>query len=76
MVQGASLQPFFAVGAAYSPTGNSAEGATTPEFYATTGEYTVVKSPLEDLAEPVGNRILHPLLGYGVVDFHDMFTPH
>jgi len=41
IVQGTSLQPFFCVGGAYSPTGNCAEGATTPEFYATTGFYLV-----------------------------------
>jgi len=38
IVAGTSLQPFFGIGAEYSPTGNSFEGATTPAFYATYGE--------------------------------------
>ena len=41
LVQGATLQPFFGVGAAYSPTGNTLEGATTPEYYATVAFYLV-----------------------------------
>jgi len=41
LVQGATLQPFYCVGGAYSPTGNCAEGATTPEYFATVGFYLV-----------------------------------
>ena len=41
LTQGASLQPFYAVGTNYSPTGNSLEGSTTPEYFATTAFYLV-----------------------------------
>ena len=41
LVQGTILQPFYCVGGAYSPTGNCAEGATTPEYFATTAFYLV-----------------------------------
>ncbi|KAL1957268.1 hypothetical protein VTO42DRAFT_6174 [Malbranchea cinnamomea] len=38
---GAGLLPSFAIGAAYSPTGDSLEGQTTPAFLAATGFYYV-----------------------------------
>ena len=41
LTQGATLQPFYAVGTNYSPTGNSLEGSTTPEYFATTAFYLV-----------------------------------
>lgn len=40
-MQGTTLQPFYGVGANYSPTGNTLEGITTPEYFATTAFYLV-----------------------------------
>lgn len=39
LAQGASLMPFFAVGAKYSSTGNSLEGVETAGYHATAGKY-------------------------------------
>ncbi|KAJ5562139.1 hypothetical protein N7535_003407 [Penicillium sp. DV-2018c] len=41
LVQGTSLMPFFAVGAMYSPDGNTLEGMQTAEYSATVGFYYV-----------------------------------
>ncbi|GKZ24676.1 hypothetical protein AbraIFM66951_011947 [Aspergillus brasiliensis] len=38
LAYGASLMPFFAVGARYSPTGNGLEGMETAEYHATAGK--------------------------------------
>ncbi|KAJ5131851.1 hypothetical protein N7448_006009 [Penicillium atrosanguineum] len=46
IVQGTSNMPFFAVGTNYSPTGNSLEGMTTPEYSATVGLYYVILAVL------------------------------
>ena len=39
IVAGTQLMPFFAVGAQYSPTGNSFEGMATPSYFATVGMF-------------------------------------
>lgn len=41
LVQGTSLQPFYAVGTNYSATGNALEGAATPGYFATIAFYLV-----------------------------------
>lgn len=38
IVQGTTQMPFFGVGTNYSPTGNTLQGAQTPEFDATIGK--------------------------------------
>ncbi|KAJ5660083.1 hypothetical protein N7507_006534 [Penicillium longicatenatum] len=42
IVQGTTQMPFFGVGTNYSSTGNTLEGAQTPEFDATIGLYYVI----------------------------------
>ncbi|KAJ5203382.1 plasma membrane ammonium transporter [Penicillium cf. viridicatum] len=42
LAQGASLMPFFAVGAQYSPTGDAFEGVETTGYHATAGLYYII----------------------------------
>ncbi|KAJ5714171.1 uncharacterized protein N7483_011352 [Penicillium malachiteum] len=46
IVQGTTQMPFFGVGTNYSATGNTIEGAKTPEYAATVGLYYVILSIL------------------------------
>ncbi|KAJ6036178.1 hypothetical protein N7540_000457 [Penicillium herquei] len=46
IVQGTTQMPFFGAGTNYSPTGNTIEGAKTPEYAATLGLYYVILSVL------------------------------
>ncbi|CAG8893168.1 unnamed protein product [Penicillium egyptiacum] len=42
LAQGASLMPFFAVGAKYSPTGDALDGVETTGYHATAGLYYII----------------------------------
>lgn len=48
LAQGASLMPFFAVGASYSSTGNSVEGLETTGYHATAGTQPMIYQSIEN----------------------------